>query len=307
MQAILAAIVAGCKDKQAALAGAKTFQATATAFKLATADALTTNITGVLAHCDLPEARAGKRPLVAGRSWPGMDAPPGEINALIAWLGHGIAKLQGFAATARGIARQRGLAGAGVPRFVPVPLPKPLDQLRGGDLVPWLREAITALQSWSRLLGAPPVAPGPADLPRGLAIMDTAWREAGEKLDAGDLDGFVQKAYVSMEKGIAGLHEIVIGRPPPPNATLHDQVTALAIKQPRLLLPMTDAMHAQRKLRDKVVNDNAKVPAGLKDRVVAFYEDFHDRMARNREAIAAAGPADGLLPGRKRHRGEAEG
>ncbi len=92
----------------------------------------------------------------------------------------------------------------------------------------------------------------------------------------------------------------MVGKPPAGNATLHDQVTALAIKQPRLLLPMTDALHAQRKLRDKVVNDNAEVPAGMKDRVVAFYADFHDRMARNLEAIAYAGPADGLLPERRR-------
>nr|MDO8083979.1 hypothetical protein [Candidatus Sigynarchaeum springense] len=92
-----------------------------------------------------------------------------------------------------------------------------------------------------------------------------------------------------MEKGISGLHEAVIGRPPAENATLHDQVIALAIKQPRLLLPATDALHAQRKLRDRVVNDNAKVPPGWKERSIAFYEDFHKRMAQNLDAMAHAG------------------
>jgi hypothetical protein len=300
LRAVLAAIVAGCKDKQEALGGAKTFQATATAFKLAPPDALATAITDALAHSALPEPRPGKAPLVGGRSWPGMDTPPVEIEALIAWLGQGIAKLQGFAAAARRIARQRGLLGAGVDRFVPIPLPKALEQIRGGELVPWLRESIMKLQAWTRQLGAPPMQPAPADKPRALAIMDAAWKEAGGKLSAGDLEGFVQKAYLSVEKGIAGLHEIVVEKPPTKNATLHDQVTALVVKQPRLLLPMTDAMHAQRKLRDKVVNDNAKVPVGLKDRVVAFYTDFHARMDSNLEAIARAGPADGLLPERRK-------
>ncbi|NMC06411.1 MAG: hypothetical protein GYA24_14435 [Candidatus Lokiarchaeota archaeon] len=306
LQAILEAIVAGCNDKAEALAGAKTFQSTATAFKLATADALATIIPDVLAHASLPEARPGKAPLVGGRSWPGMDAPPGEANALLAWLGQSMAKLRGFTASSRQIARQRGLLGAGVERYVPIPLPEPLDEMRGGDLVPWLHDTITALESWTRQLGAPPVAPAPADAPRALGISAKAWKEAGEKLAAGDLEGFVQKAWVSVEKGIAGLHEAVIGRPPGEHATLHDQVTALATKQPRLLLPVTDAMHAQRKLRDKVVNDNGKVPVEMKDRVVGFYTDFHDRMARNLEAISRAGPADGLLPERKRKRGGAE-
>jgi hypothetical protein len=306
LQAVLEAIVAGCKDKQEALGGAKTFQTTSTAFKLAPPDALTTIITNVLALSTLPESRPGKAPLVGGRSWPGMDPPPGEIDALIAWLGQGITKLQGFTVAARQIARQRGLLGAGAERFVPIPLPKPLEQMRGGDLVPWLRASILNLQGWTRQLGAPPMQPAPADKPRDLTIMDAAWKEAGEKLVAGDLEGFVQKAYLSVEKGIAGLHGIVIGKPPAENATLHDQVTALAIKQPRLLLPFTDALHVQRKLRNKVVHDNAKVPLGMKDRAVAFYTDFHGKMASNLAAIASAGPADGLLPERKRKRSGAE-
>ncbi len=153
LQAVLEAIVAGCKDKQEARGGAKTFQSTATAFKLAQPDTLTTIITNVLAHSALPEPRPGKAPLVGGRSWPGMDPPPGEIDALIAWLGQGITKLQGFAVAARQIARQRGLLGAGGNRFVPVPLPKPLEQMRGGDLVPWLCRSILTLQAWTRSLG----------------------------------------------------------------------------------------------------------------------------------------------------------
>ncbi|NMC34227.1 MAG: hypothetical protein GYA36_17475, partial [Veillonellaceae bacterium] len=199
LRAVLGAIVAGCKDKAEALAGAKAFQSTATAFKLASAATLATIIPDVLAHAALPDARPGKAPLVGGRSWPGMDAPPGEINALVTWLGQGLEKLRGFAASSRRIARQRGLLGAGVDAFVPVPLPSALDKMRGGELVPWLHEAITALQAWTRQLGAPPVAPAPADAPRALAIMDAAWREAGEKLAAGDLEGFVQKAFLSME------------------------------------------------------------------------------------------------------------
>lgn len=228
------------------------------------------------------------------------------MNALIAWLGLGITKLHGFTAAARQIARQRGLLGAGVDRFVPIPVPQSLEQCRGGDLVPWLRASILNLQGWTRQLGAPPMQAAPADKPRDLAIADAAWKEAGEKLAAGDLEGFVQKAYLSVEKGIAGLHGIVIGKPPAENATLHDQVTALAIKQPRLLLPFTDTLHVQRKLRNKVVNDNSKVPAGMRDRAVAFYTDFHGKMASNLAAISSAGPADGLLPERKRKRGGAE-
>nr|MDO8087831.1 hypothetical protein [Candidatus Sigynarchaeum springense] len=286
LRSVLEDIVGGCKDKAEALEGAKTFQLTATAFKLATQEDLGTAIATVLAHANLPDKRAGKAPLVAGRSWPGMDPPPAGINALISWIGQGIEKLRGFARTARQIAWQRGLAGAGHERYVPVALPKPLEQARGAELVPWLRESIASLQGWARQLGAAPIGPAPADMPRALAISAAAWKEAGEKLAAGDLEGYIQKAWLSVEKGIAGLHEAIVGRPPAENATLHDQVIALAIKQPRLLLPATDALHAQKKLRNKVVNDNARVPPGWKERSIAFYEDFHERMAQNLDVMA---------------------
>ncbi|MEX2718614.1 MAG: hypothetical protein Q6370_020140 [Candidatus Sigynarchaeota archaeon] len=289
LRSILGDIAGGCKDKAEALEAAKTFQLTAAAFQLASKDELGAAIADVLAHANLPDKRPGsKAPLVAGRSWPGMDPPPAEINALVAWTGQGIAKLQGFDRAARQIAWQRGLPGAGVERYVPMALPKPVEQMRGAELVPWLRESIANLQGWARQLGAAPMRPAPAGMPRALAISAAAWKEAGERLAVGDLEGYVQKAYLSVEKGIAGLHEAIIGRPPAENATLHDQVTALAIKQPRLLLPMTDALHAQRKLRDRVVNDNAKVPPGWRDRSIAFYENFHERMAQNLDAMAKA-------------------
>nr|MDO8085757.1 hypothetical protein [Candidatus Sigynarchaeum springense] len=289
LRSILEDIVGGCKDKAGALEGAKTFQLTATAFKLATQDDLGTAIATVLAHANLPDKRAAKIPLVAGRSWPGMDPPPADINALISWIGQGIAKLRGFSRTARQIAWQRGLAGAGHERYLPVALPKAIEQMRGAELVPWLREVIANLQGWVRQLGAAPMHPAPSSTPRALAISEAAWKEAGEKLATGDLEGYIQKAYLSVEKGISGLHEAIIGKPPAENATLHDQVIALAIKQPRLLLPSTDALHAQRKLRNKVVNDNSKVPPGWKERSIAFYKDFHERMAQNLDAMARAG------------------
>nr|MDO8085496.1 hypothetical protein [Candidatus Sigynarchaeum springense] len=141
LRSVLEDIVGGCKDKAEALEGAKTFQLTATAFKLATQEDLGTAIATVLAHANLPDKRAGKAPLVAGRSWPGMDPAPAGINALISWIRQGIEKLRGFARTARQIAWQRGLAGAGHERYVPVALPKPLEQARGAELVPWLRES----------------------------------------------------------------------------------------------------------------------------------------------------------------------
>nr|MDO8088592.1 hypothetical protein [Candidatus Sigynarchaeum springense] len=289
LRSILEDIVGGCKDKAGALEGAKTFQLTAAAFKLATRDDLGAAIATVLAHASLPDKRAAKIPLVAGRSWAGMDPAPAEINALIAWIGQGIAKLRGFSRTARQIAWQRGLAGAGYERYIPVALPKSLQQARGAELVPWLRESIANLQGWVRQLGAAPMHLAPSSTPRALAISEAAWKEAGEKLATGDLEGYVQKAYLSVEKGISGLHEAIIGKPPAENATLHDQVIALAIKQPwLLLLPATDALHAQRKLRNRVVNDNARVPPGWKERAVAFYEDFHERMARNLDVISRA-------------------
>nr|MDO8110849.1 hypothetical protein [Candidatus Sigynarchaeota archaeon] len=148
LKAILETIVGGCKDAVEAMDAAKAFQTSAVAFKMGETAHIISIITDVLAHSQLPSPKPSKVPLVGGRSWPGADPPPSKAPALIIWLNQTIYKLQAFTAATSRIAKARGLAGAGFSRFVSIPLPKPLEQCTGKELVPWIQNSIENLTAW---------------------------------------------------------------------------------------------------------------------------------------------------------------
>jgi len=200
LKGILETIVAGCPDVETASSAAKAFQASVAAFKMADKITVISLIADVLARSRLPAKKPAKQPLVAGRSWPGVNPPPQQASPLIAWINETIPKLQQFTGQAWQIARQRGLPGVRFQRFKPILLPKPLDECRGRELVPWLHDQIAALHGW--ITGLQP----PQD-----SNITASWKKALAAYGNGEIDSFLITAFPIFEQAIKRMHADYVG------------------------------------------------------------------------------------------------
>ncbi|HME53282.1 MAG TPA: hypothetical protein VKM55_13755 [Candidatus Lokiarchaeia archaeon] len=213
LKGILETIIAGCEDVDTAKNAAKAFESSAVAFKMADRAAILSIIAETLSHARLPSKQSVKKPIVAGRSWQVPGPPPEKPGPLIAWLNRTITDLQHFTANARQIAKQRGLAGAGFARFTLIPLPKPLAECRGRELVPWLHDQIEGLQGWI------------ADLqPARDTNIVASWKKALAAYDRAEMDSFLISAFPIFEQAIKHMHAEFIGTEPADIRTSIDEL-----------------------------------------------------------------------------------